>query len=117
QCLIYYCQYGLPFTAKERYPEVHLAGKEFLDVAFNYSLMYVYADYFLDGVHLAGQDRQNIMSQLLQLLHDPWSGPAPAGMSGLVEAYKYILTISPEAKPHLVKVFMSEVEGMLIQNS
>src|SRR5690606_484152 len=35
QCLIYYCQYGLPFTAKERHPEVHLAGKEFLDVAFN----------------------------------------------------------------------------------
>lgn len=117
QCLIYYCQYGSPFDSKQRHPEVHLSGKEFLDVAFAYALMYVYADYFLDGVHLSGQDREGIMFKLLMLLHDPWSGEAPTGMHGLVEAYKYILTVSPESKSYLVNVFMSEVEGMLVQNS
>lgn len=117
QCLIYHCQYGNPYTSKERYPDVHLSGKEFFDVAFSYALMYVYADYFLDGVHLSGEDRQGIMFVLLKLLHNPWSGEAPPGMVGLLDAYKFILKMSPESQPYLIKVFMSEVEGMLIQNN
>jgi len=84
---------------------------------FNYVILYLYVDHYFDDPALSWQEKSTTLAALFVLIQDTEAGPVPAGMSGLLTAYKKLLQLRPAAKPFLINSFMTEAVGLLYQKS
>lgn len=117
QLILYYCQYGLWDQAKARNPDIHVHGHDVLDMAFDFASMYMYVDYFFDDVDMDEKKRKETLSIMLKLLDDPECMEPPERMKGLVNSYINILRVTPQSKIDLIKLFMTELEGVRYQKN
>lgn len=121
QLLLYYCQFGIwDNEVPNRFPDANLWGKDFIDSAFYFSMLYIYVDYFLDQVPKTIENREKrkeIIQKMIVLLHDPYVEEPPEKMKGLVFCYKQILERSPQSKEDMVNLFMVELEGVQYQKN
>lgn len=86
-----------------------------LDVMFDYILLYLYVDHYLDDQRQPGSQKLTTLKAMFELVHDPHCREAPPRMQGLVAAYRRILEWAPQAQARLVSVFETEVVGTIFQ--
>lgn len=89
--------------------------EERLDLMFDYILLYLYVDHYLDDQRQPGAQKMATLKAMFELVRDPNCRAPPARMQGLVSAYRRILEQAPEAHARLVSVFETEVVGTIFQ--
>jgi len=84
-------------------------------IIFDYVLLYIYVDHYLDSKYVDKDERQATLKTLFHLLHNPYDTKIPKSMIGLVFAYRRLLELRPEARSSLVLLFETEVVGLKYQ--
>jgi hypothetical protein len=112
-----YCFLGIFFFRYSQYGYSIETIKDEMSHLFNFVLLYLHVDHYLDDPKVKESERTKTLALMIELLHKPDISKAPNKMTGLVKAYINLLNRSPDAKNILIKLFMSEVLGLLYQRS
>lgn len=113
QLLLYGSQFGNWMNNQPQKGVIN--GSLLEDHTFNFVLLYLYVDYFIDSTKVSETSKKETLDVLFRLLHDPYEISPPQGMEGLLAAYKSILQVSPQSKEVLVNLFMVEIETYITQ--
>lgn len=113
QLLFYVSQYG-DWSDNSRLPEGVLYGDELLSATFDFVLLYVNFDYFLDRCGDSGR-KLEVLVRLRLLLERPEMEMEIPGFAGLVAAYRRLVKRRPELRRRLLDLYNYEVRASLLQ--
>lgn len=113
QLLLYYSQHG--DWSEERRVEGRLSGHDVPKAAFDFSLLYLHLDYFLD--RNKGSLGSPILRDIRALLEDPDSDVKIEGKEGMVAAYRRVIALAERMRESLLNLFKVEVAGVHYQRT
>ena len=117
QLLLYYCQYGDWNDPIKGISKDIITGSMVFDHVFNFVLMYLYVDYYLDDNNVDEENKKSMIKDMYKLIYDPDCIKCPDKMQGLLSSYKRILEVTPSCKDTMIKLFKIEVESVKIQKN
>ncbi len=113
QLLFFVSQYGSWSFEPSYYPPGVPCGELFLRLTFDFSLLYVAFDYYLDRGPSEGKNRT--LALLLTLLLNPDQEVKIEGFRGAIEAYGRLVSYRPQLSETLLLLFECEVKASRLQ--